>query len=135
MTNSAPTNSRTKLSRILNLFVEDLDSVPDDHMSDEEVGAMAKRMLSVAEGETTKISLQAAKEEVAAFWSKVERRLGQSTGDPRARLEQLLEQRPDLLDNLTFAARNGKEWDEEDLRQIVEDLEILEELNRRNEDQ
>ena len=138
-TESTTPDAATRLSRILDNVIEELKHAPDEEfaaiMSVErenpaEVADRWNRILNSAKEQARRNILERAKKQVVEFWSKMDaaRKPGQEVGDPQQRLDRLLKESPGLLDNMTLAARRGERWSEEDLRQLLEDLEILESL-------
>jgi hypothetical protein len=135
---------QSQLSRVLEFVVDDLKDSPDAELatflgveSVENAGKEGRRLLEMADRQAARNLLENAKQEVVAFWAKVnsgKKLVDSNSRDLATRLEEFLAKDPDLLDNMTLAARKGEDFQEQDLVQLIEDLEFLHSLSNERKD-
>jgi hypothetical protein len=140
MSNQKNTAAREKLARLNVILHAELENAPAEEIATASAafsGAVPNaserfaNIFAAAKAHADADMLQRAKAEVVDFWSHFKARQASQTptaSNLKERLEKLLSSRPDALDGMLLAARNGDDWNPQDLEQLVEDLEILAQL-------
>ncbi len=133
---------REQLNRLSDEMIDDIINTPDAEILrevKEEYGDpsflanRAREILKKSQIKAGKYRLQSAREELKKTENKVQKDV-ENISNFKEALSRFIKDNPEFEDELTLAARNGKEITEEDAKSILEDLVELKYIQQQKDD-
>lgn len=133
---------REQLDRLTDELIDNIINTPDSEILKEVeedygdpsfVANRVREILKKSQIKAGKNRLQSAREELKKTENKDQKEFGNIHSFKEA-LSKFLRENPEFGDELTLAARNGKEVTEEDAKGILEDLEELKNIQQQKDD-